>query len=56
MSLKIKKIDHQRFSNKAVSAGMFSIINNQKVYFLSPIGRNSLIKILGVTEEKTKYI
>lgn len=50
------EIDHQRFNKKAVSDGMFSTIDNQKVCFLSPKGRNSLIKILSVTEEKAKYI
>lgn len=46
------EIDHQRFNKKAVRAGIFSIINNQKACFLFLKGRNSLIKILGVTDKK----
>lgn len=59
MGLRIKMYRNRlpKSNKKAVRAGlMLSIINNQKAYTVSPKSRSSLIKTLGVTEEKVKYI
>lgn len=59
MSLKIKKMYWNRPPKvQQESSQWWDVFHNRqsKGMILSPKGRNSLIKILSVTEEKAKYI